>query len=89
MTTSAVLSEFELDALTELVNIGVSRAAGSLRKMVGQQVLLSVPSVGHSGRVLSRSSKIMLWLHPPMPIAAMPLLFPALLNGLVIERCLR
>ncbi|ONG56747.1 chemotaxis protein CheX [Pseudoroseomonas deserti] len=37
------LSELERDALTELVNIGVSRAAASLRKMVGRQVLLSVP----------------------------------------------
>lgn len=40
-----VLDELELDALTELVNIGVSRAAASLREMVGQQVLLSVPNV--------------------------------------------
>jgi chemotaxis protein CheC len=39
------LSELERDALTEIVNIGVSRAAASLRKMVGDQVLLSVPSV--------------------------------------------
>jgi chemotaxis protein CheC len=39
------LTELERDALTELANIGVSRAAASLRKMVGQQVLLSVPSV--------------------------------------------
>lgn len=39
------LSELELDALTELVNLGVSRAAASLREMVGQQVLLSVPMV--------------------------------------------
>jgi PAS domain S-box-containing protein len=39
------LSEIERDAITELANIGVSRAASSLRKMVGQQVLLSVPSV--------------------------------------------
>ena len=39
------LSELELDALTELVNIGVSRAAASLREMVQEQVLLSVPSV--------------------------------------------
>ena len=39
------LSELELDALTELVNIGVSRAAASLREMVREQVLLSVPSV--------------------------------------------
>jgi chemotaxis protein CheC len=39
------LDELERDALTELVNIGVSRAAVSLRKMAGKQVLLSVPSV--------------------------------------------
>jgi chemotaxis protein CheC len=40
-----LLDELERDALTELVNIGVSRAAASLRKMVGAQVMLSVPSV--------------------------------------------
>jgi chemotaxis protein CheC len=39
------LTELELDALTEIVNIGVSRAASNLRKMVGGQVLLSVPSI--------------------------------------------
>jgi chemotaxis protein CheC len=39
------LGELELDALTEIVNIGVSRAASSLRKMVGDQVHLSVPSI--------------------------------------------
>jgi chemotaxis protein CheC len=39
------LSELELDALTELVNMGVSRAASSLGVMVGEQVLLSVPLV--------------------------------------------
>ena len=37
--------ELELDALTELVNLGVSKAALSLREMIGEQVLLSVPSV--------------------------------------------
>jgi chemotaxis protein CheC len=42
---TVVLDELERDALTELVNIGVSRAAVSLRTMVGQQVLLSVPSL--------------------------------------------
>ncbi|MDO9336514.1 MAG: chemotaxis protein CheC [Caulobacter sp.] len=42
---TVVLSELEHDALTELVNIGVSRAASSLRNMVGEQVTLSVPSV--------------------------------------------
>ncbi len=47
MTAAAAiaLDEVERDALSELVNIAVSRAAGSLREMVGQQVLLSVPSV--------------------------------------------
>ena len=39
------LESLEHDALTELVNIGVSRAASGLRKMVGEHVLLSVPSV--------------------------------------------
>jgi chemotaxis protein CheC len=46
MTSFAVpLEELERDALTELANIGVSRAAVSLRKMAGVQVLLSVPTV--------------------------------------------
>lgn len=48
--TPPLLNELERDALTELVNIGVSRAAASLRKMVGGEVLLSVPSleiIGH------------------------------------------
>ncbi|MDR6625561.1 chemotaxis protein CheX [Caulobacter segnis] len=44
-THAVILDELEHDALTELVNIGVSRAASSLRKMVGEQVLLSVPAV--------------------------------------------
>ncbi len=39
------LDALEHDALTELVNIGVSRAAASLRNMVGDPVTLSVPSV--------------------------------------------
>ena len=38
------LNELELDALTELVNLGVSKAALNLREMIGAQVLLSVPS---------------------------------------------
>ncbi|WP_341987885.1 chemotaxis protein CheX [Azorhizobium sp. AG788] len=45
MSTAEMLDELERDALTELVNIGVSRAAANLRKMVGEQVLLSVPAV--------------------------------------------
>jgi chemotaxis protein CheC len=39
------LSETEKDALAEIANIGVSRAATSLRQMVGEEVLLSVPAV--------------------------------------------
>ncbi|MGX7703397.1 chemotaxis protein CheX [Methylobacterium sp. Gmos1] len=39
------LTELQQDAFTELVNIGISRAAASLRQMIGTQVLLSVPSV--------------------------------------------
>jgi chemotaxis protein CheC len=42
---AVTLTELETDALTEIVNIGVSRAASNLRKMVGDQVLLSVPSI--------------------------------------------
>jgi chemotaxis protein CheC len=46
MTTDASeLSDIEQDALAEIVNMGVSRAAASLRQMVGRQVLLSVPAV--------------------------------------------
>ena len=45
MTGPQALDGLERDALTELVNIGVSRAAASLRRMVGAQVLLSVPAV--------------------------------------------
>lgn len=43
--TAIGLTELQLDAFTELVNIGVGRAAASLRQMIGTQVLLSVPSV--------------------------------------------
>jgi chemotaxis protein CheC len=39
------LDELEIDALTELVNLGVSRAALSLRTLVGEQVLLTVPAI--------------------------------------------
>ncbi len=42
---AAMLTPLESDALTELVNIGVSRAAAGLRQMVGGEVMLSVPSI--------------------------------------------
>lgn len=39
------LTELERDALAEVSNIAMARAASSLRQMVGHQVLLSVPKV--------------------------------------------
>lgn len=39
------LSELEQDALSELINIGVSRAAVSLSMMTGEEVLLTVPAI--------------------------------------------
>lgn len=46
MTVNASeLTEIEQDALAEIANMGVSRAANSLRQMVGEQVLLSIPAV--------------------------------------------
>jgi chemotaxis protein CheC len=46
------LTEIEEDALAEIANMGVSRAANSLRQMVGEEVLLSVPSV----KIVSREA---------------------------------
>jgi chemotaxis protein CheC len=45
VSVSVALSELELDALTELVNLGVSNAASSLRELVREEILLSVPRV--------------------------------------------
>lgn len=49
---TADLTELEQDALAEIANMGVSRAAASLRQMVGEQVLLAVPSV----QIITRES---------------------------------
>src|SRR5271168_3503661 len=38
------LTELERDAMGEIANIAMARAANSIRQMVGHQVLLSVPS---------------------------------------------
>jgi chemotaxis protein CheC len=43
--STTVLNELELDALTELVNLGISRAATSLAEMVHEEVTLTVPRV--------------------------------------------
>jgi chemotaxis protein CheC len=42
---TAALTELELDALGEISNIAMARAATSLRKLVGKEILLSVPTV--------------------------------------------
>jgi len=39
------LTDIQLDALTEIFNIGAGRAASSLSEIVGSEVLLTVPSV--------------------------------------------
>ena len=44
-TNDLNLAELELDALTELVNLGVSRAAANLAVMVREEVVLTVPQV--------------------------------------------
>ena len=44
------LTELERDAIGELVNIGVGRAASSLADIVGSEVRLSVPSVSFLSR---------------------------------------
>jgi chemotaxis protein CheC len=41
----APISDVERDALAELANIAMARAATSIRQMVGRQFLLSVPMI--------------------------------------------
>jgi chemotaxis protein CheC len=45
------LNEAEQDALAEIANMGVARAATSLRQLVGDQILLSVPAVNIVSRL--------------------------------------
>src|SRR4051794_18559993 len=40
----APISEVERDALCEFANVAMARAATSIRRMVGRQILLSVPT---------------------------------------------
>jgi chemotaxis protein CheC len=66
---STVLNELEVDALTELVNLGISHAALSLAKMVKQEVHLSVPKVALVAReeaiqiLAERESKSLVAVH--------------------------
>jgi chemotaxis protein CheC len=49
------LSADQIDTLTEIVNIGVGRAASSLSRIVGERVELMVPSI-HIGELSEMSS---------------------------------
>jgi chemotaxis protein CheC len=72
------LNVLELDALTELVNLGVSRAALSLREMIGQQVVLSVPSV----KMIARARAIeILGKNEPNKLVAVHQVFEGDING--------
>ena len=74
----ATLNELELDALAELVNLGVSKAAFSLREMIGQQVFLSVPSV----RLIARARAIeTLGKNQPNRLVAVHQVFDGDING--------
>lgn len=67
--TKSILDEDELDALIELVNMGVSQAAKQLAGMVSEQVLLSVPRVemmtleGAAQLVSERDAKNLIAIH--------------------------
>ena len=54
MSATLTLTELQLDALTELVNLGVSNAATNLSELVREEVVLSVPEV----RVVTRDEAI-------------------------------
>ena len=53
-TVPVALSDLELDALTELVNLGVGNAALALREMMQEEVVLTVPSAS----IMSREQAI-------------------------------
>ena len=51
---NSALDELELDALTELVNLGISQAAHNLAEMAREEVTLTVPKV----RIVNRDEAI-------------------------------
>jgi chemotaxis protein CheC len=57
------LTELERDALGEVSNIAMARAANSLRQMVEHEVLLSVPAV----EILSQDQAAQLVANPDNP----------------------
>lgn len=72
------LDETETDALTELANLAVSRAAHSLRGMVGAEVLLTVPAVALLPS--DKAAKLMQG-DAPGPMVAVKQLFDGDLQG--------
>lgn len=54
MTEIPLLTELQLDALTELVNLGIGQAALNLREMVREEVHLTVPKVA----IISREAAV-------------------------------
>jgi len=65
-TQNAILDEIHLDALGELLNIGMGAATASLSTMVRQEVLLSVPVI----RILSQHKvPKQLYDNPPTTIS--------------------
>jgi chemotaxis protein CheC len=66
MTTTAhltPLSDLERDALGEISNVAMARAANSLRQMVEHEVLLSVPAV----EIISRDAATQIVKKPDNP----------------------
>ena len=45
------LSELDYDALVEIFNIGVGRAAAAMSSIVGEEVVMSVPAISFESRV--------------------------------------
>ena len=61
------LSPLEIDALTEIFNIGIGRAANSLNQMVSQTVELTIPEI----EILpNKEAKLKLDFDPTMEISA-------------------
>ena len=84
MSSNIILDEMESDLLTEILNIGVGKAAGSLSRIVNQEIKLSIPSVKF--RSIEGIAKYLGWDSPVCSIsqvmrgpfeARSMLLFPA------------
>ena len=52
------LSSSQLDALAEVVNIGVGRAAASLSELLGTRIELSVPQIQIKSKLESTASEL-------------------------------